>query len=39
MKEERYSVGCVIKLLTTTNRVRHIRVNTKPNSHYFLSSS
>ena len=28
---ERYLVRCVLKLLTTTNRVRYIRINTKPN--------
>ena len=28
-KYQPYSVSCVLKLLTTTNRVRYIRINTK----------
>ena len=39
MKHERYSIDCVLKLLTTTNRVRYIRIITKPNLEYFLNFS
>ena len=37
-KYENHSVSCVLKLLTTTNRVRWIRINTKPDLDYFLIS-
>ena len=35
-KCENYLVSCVLKLLTTTNRVRYIRVITKLNSEHFF---
>ena len=36
---ERFSVSCVLKLLTTTNRVRYIKNNTKLNLEYFFDFS
>ena len=39
MKDERCSVDCVLKLITTTNRVRYIRISTRPNLDYFLNFS
>ena len=38
-KNERYLVSCGLKLLTTTIRVRYIKINTKPNLDYFLTFS
>ena len=38
-KNERYSVDCVIKLLTTTNRVRYIRINARLILDYILNFS
>ena len=38
-KFERYLVSCVLIVLTTTNRVRYIRINTKLNLDYFLNFS
>ena len=38
-KYERYSVDCVLKFLTTTNRVRYIRTNTRVNLDYFFNFS
>ena len=35
----RYLVSCLLKLLTTTNHVRYIRINEKPNVEYFLNFS
>ena len=36
-KYQQYSVSCVLKLLTTTNNVRHIRINEKLNLDYFFN--
>ena len=33
---EKYLVNCVLKLLTTTNRVRSIRIDTKLSLGYFF---
>ena len=38
-KYERYSVSCGLKLLTTTNRVKYIKINTKLNLDYFFNFS
>ena len=38
-KYERYLVSCVLKLLTTTNCVRHIRINEKLILDFFLNFS
>ena len=35
-KYQQYSVSCEINLLTTTNRIRHIRINEKLDLEYFL---
>ena len=38
-KYERYLVGCVLKLITTKNRVRYNRITTRFNSQNFLNCS
>ena len=37
-KHESYLVGCVLKILSTTNHVGHIRMKEKLNLEYFLFS-
>ena len=36
-KYQHQSVGCVLKLLTITNHVRHIRINEKRNLEYYFT--
>ena len=38
-KLERYSVSCVLKLLTATNCVRYMRINTRLNLGYIFNLS
>ena len=37
-KYQQFSVSCVIKLLTSTNHVRHIRIDEKLNLYFFSIS-